>query len=211
MAVSSTGRCYICSAELGKTAMKNHILKTHGGEFSGQECMLLKIEGAYDKDYWLFLDLPMESDLSDLDHFLRKIWLECCGHLSAFRYPGRSWTREVSMDLNMRSFVPGEKVLHEYDFGTTTESLVTAVGVILRKTQRSAVRLLARNKPPVFECALCGAVAEYICPLCMYGPASAFYCEKCDEKHEHYDVLLPVVNSPRMGQCGYEGERDIYY
>ena len=210
MAVSSTGRCYICKTELNKTAMKNHIVKTHGGEFSGQECMLLKIEGAYDKDYWLYLDLPMESDLSDLDHFLRRIWLECCGHLSAFRYPGRSGSREVSMGINMRSFAPGEKVLHEYDFGTTTESLVTVVGSILRKPQRSVVRLLARNIAPVFECALCGAVAEHICTQCMYSSANPFYCEECAEKHDHNDMFLPVVNSPRMGQCGYEGEQDLY-
>ncbi|KLU61006.1 hypothetical protein CEB3_c25760 [Peptococcaceae bacterium CEB3] len=36
MASGSKGNCYICGAELGKTAMKNHILKAHGGEDNGQ-------------------------------------------------------------------------------------------------------------------------------------------------------------------------------
>lgn len=31
------GTCYICGAEPGKTAMKNHWLKAHGGG-DGQEC-----------------------------------------------------------------------------------------------------------------------------------------------------------------------------
>ena len=29
MATTTKGRCYLCGAELGKTAMKNHILKDH--------------------------------------------------------------------------------------------------------------------------------------------------------------------------------------
>ena len=53
---ASKGNCYICGAELGKTAMKNHILKEHNGPEDGQECVLLKIEGAYEKDYWLYVD-----------------------------------------------------------------------------------------------------------------------------------------------------------
>ena len=30
MASGSTGNCYLCGIELGKTAMKNHLLKEHG-------------------------------------------------------------------------------------------------------------------------------------------------------------------------------------
>ena len=50
MAASSKGNCYLCGAELGKIAMKNHILKSHSGDKSLQKCRLLKVEGAYDKD-----------------------------------------------------------------------------------------------------------------------------------------------------------------
>ena len=39
-------------------------------------------------------------------------------------------------------------------------------------------------------------------------------CKKCAEKHEHgkgeepvdEGTFLPVVNSPRMGMCGYTGD-----
>lgn len=34
--------------------------------------------------YWLYLEMPARATLTDLDGFLRDIWLECCGHLSAF-------------------------------------------------------------------------------------------------------------------------------
>jgi hypothetical protein len=37
-----------------------------------------------------------------------------------------------------------------------------------------------------------------------------FYCDKCLTKHECGDEMsLPVVNSPRMGVCGYCGEGDF--
>ena len=45
----SKGNCYFCGAELGKTAMKNHILKGCGTVWDGQECRLLWVEGDYDK------------------------------------------------------------------------------------------------------------------------------------------------------------------
>ena len=105
MASVSTGNCYICGAGLGKTAMKNHLIKAHDEKDGGEECYLLKIEGAYDKDYWLFVDIPTEKTLSDLDGFLRRIWLECCGHLSAFSGPGH---REISMSRKLKAFSIGD-------------------------------------------------------------------------------------------------------
>ncbi|MDR1802869.1 MAG: hypothetical protein LBQ94_04625, partial [Treponema sp.] len=88
MNANSTGNCYLCGAKLIKSAMKNHIIKLHGEDKGGQECYLLKIEGSFLKGYWLYIDVPKERTLADVDRFLRKIWLECCGHMSAFFYPG---------------------------------------------------------------------------------------------------------------------------
>ena len=124
------GNCYICGQELGKTAMKNHILKLHSATDSGQACVLLKIEGAYDKDYWLFVDVPLTASLATLDRFLRDIWLECCGHLSAFSGRDR---QEIGKSRKFSTFEPGEQFLHEYDFGSTTETLITMIG----RTSRS--------------------------------------------------------------------------
>ena len=206
MASGTKGNCFLCGSELGKVAMKNHILRAHV-EADGQECVLLKIEGAYDKDYWLIVDIPIGSTLTILDAFLRKIWLECCGHMSAFSGPGYL---EIGKGRKLGSFAVGDKLLHEYDFGSTTETLITVIGRTVRTPQKQAVRLLARNIPPVFECASCGKKAAYICTECMYETGNPFYCEDCAEEHEHDGMLLPVTNSPRMGVCGYCGEQDTY-
>lgn len=207
MTTGSKGNCFICGAELGKTAMKNHLIKAHGGEDGGQECCLLKIEGAYDKDYWLYIDIPMDKSLSDVDSFLRKIWLECCGHLSEFTGSGHG---KIGKSRKLNAFSVGDKLLHEYDFGTTTETLITIAGVITRNPQKQIVRLLARNIPPQFRCAECDGPAAYICTECIYDSDNPFYCVECGDKHEHDDMLLPVTNSPRMGQCGYDGELDTF-
>jgi hypothetical protein len=44
----------------------------------------LLVEGFYAPRYWLHLEVPSKFTLDALDDFLRAIWLECCGHLSAF-------------------------------------------------------------------------------------------------------------------------------
>ena len=38
------GNCYFCGVELGKVAMKNHILKQHSDPAGEQECCLIKVE-----------------------------------------------------------------------------------------------------------------------------------------------------------------------
>ncbi|MDR0764897.1 MAG: plasmid pRiA4b ORF-3 family protein [Synergistaceae bacterium] len=191
------GNCFICGKTAGKTAIKNHILKEHNG--GGESCCLIKAEGAYNKDYWLYFSVPADARLSAVDGFLRNIWCECCGHLSAFRLGGG----EFGKSRKLSSLCAGNTLLYEYDFGSTTEILVTVVDEISRPAQREKARLLARNVPPPEECVKCGAPATQINAL--EGEA---LCDKCAESVEDDAALLPVVNSPRYGECAYDGELD---
>lgn len=203
------GHCYLCGRELSKGGVKAH-LKTHE-ESSGEPCVQLKIEGARNKNYWLYVDMPRKATLEDLDSFLRDIWLECCGHMSAFSVS----RRELSMSTRLERFKLGDKLLHEYDFGTTTECLVTVAGFAMRTPQqKKKVRLLARNDPPELKCCKCGADATWICTACMWEAENPFYCDACLEEHvkeepEHEEMDLPVTNSPRMGMCGYCGTHEF--
>ena len=206
MASKANGNCYLCGIELGKTAMKNHLLKAHSDPDGGQECLVLRIEGAENKDYWLYIDVPMDKPLSGVDKFLRKIWLECCGHMSGFFAAGYY---EVGKSRKLSEFAVGDKLTHEYDFGSTTETVITIVGETRRKKQRETVRLLARNVKPEFPCMGCGKQATELCLDCMYEADNPFLCDACAQTHEH-EEMLPVTNSPRMGECGYCGELDTY-
>ena len=193
---ASQGNCFLCGKTFGKTAMKNHAIREHS---AGDEvCWLLKAESAWDKNYWLYFTVPKDAALACVDKFLRQIWLECCGHLSAFRLGGR----EFGKNRKLGGFAPGDTLLHEYDFGSTTETLLTFVAETARPTQKEKVRLLARNEPPKYPCDKCGKAAVWV--NCWED--GDLMCEACASRYE--EGLLPLVNSPRCGECGYDGEQD---
>lgn len=204
---ATKGNCFLCGATLSKASFNKHLLQTHDDTAAdAQECVLLKVEDAYNKFYWLYLDMPMSATLKTLDQFLRDIWLECCGHGSAF-YVGRH--ESVPKSTRVGALRNGLKLHYEYDFGSPTELIITLAGTLLRPKQRKAVRLLGRNEPIHFPCAGCGKEADYFCCECEWEGENPFLCADCMEDHPH-DCALPVVNSPRMGVCGYCGEDDIY-
>jgi len=72
---------------------------------------------------------------------------------------------------------------------------------------RELLRLLSLNEGPVWECEVCGGAFDWVCPFCMYERENPFYCEAHAKDHdcEEPEMVLPAVNSPRMGMCGYEG------
>jgi hypothetical protein len=199
---TTNGNCYICRATVSKTAMKNHILKNHVSE-GNEECVLLKVEGAYAKSYWLYIDLPKTKTLTAVDKFLRDIWLECCGHMSEF---------SVGKSKKLERLNIGDKITYQYDFGTTTKLLITVVAETKRPAQKSAVRLLARNVPNEKQCGLCKKPATLMCIECLWEGEFPCLCESCAEKHEnkHVEGCLPITNSPRCGDCVYDGENDVY-
>ncbi len=201
------GNCYLCGRTYAKAAFKRHILSGHlYQEADAQDCVVLKVESTEDKNYWLYLDLSITSTLKSLDEFLREIWLECCGHLSAFY--SRDYG-EIGKSSKISSFPEGSVLLYEYDFGDTTSLKITVVAHASRPKQRKAVRLLGRNEPYPFTCGKCGKPADMICCECMWEDENPLLCDACAKAHEH-EQMLPITNSPRMGVCGYCGELDIY-
>lgn len=204
---SAKGNCYLCGRLLAKSAFRKHVLTAHPYEGEdGQDCVVLKVEDTETKEYWLYLDVAVTSSLRTLDTFLRNIWLECCGHMSAFFDSGYT---EMGMGRKIISFPVGSSLLYEYDFGSTTQLKITIVGYSRRPKQQKAVRLLGRNAPYHFSCSVCGKEAAYLCCECQWTQDNPFLCEDCAREHEH-GSMLPVVNSPRMGVCAYCGEMDIY-
>jgi hypothetical protein len=168
------------------------------------------------KPYWLHVEMDATAKLYDLDSFLRQIWLECCGHLSEFRIngigysaiedDGGGWGMETeSMNVQLKKVLgPKDTFEYEYDFGSTTE-LAGQVFAQREGVLKDKVRILARNNPPKFDCADCSNEATQYCVDC-----DACYCEPCLGKHACGDEMaLPVVNSPRMGVCGYYGDHDF--
>ena len=133
-----------------------------------------------------------------------------------------------SLDVSLASVLKvGKKFRYEYDFGSTTELDLRVVaereGVVPDDEEFEYVKLLARNIPPVILCKECGKPATRVASSYAYGSGKA-YCERCARERlkEYHDIddegfdeddfdedglstLLPVVNSPRVGVCGYTG------
>jgi hypothetical protein len=159
----------------------------------------------------MFLHLLAKGDapMKIIDGFLRDIWLECCGHLSGF---GHKNFKIKMKDLVEDVFQPKIKIYHDYDYGTTTRVFLNAKKQY-QLNLKERIILLSRNEPLKIMCTSCKKKpAVNICTVCCYKEM-AFYCKKCSEKHaetceDFADYAeMPVVNSPRMGECGYAGGR----
>ncbi|MBM3862289.1 MAG: hypothetical protein FJ395_21920 [Verrucomicrobia bacterium] len=206
------GKCARCGKLFGKRAMTNH-LKSCGqsaGTRKGKPGWHLVVEAG---PYWLHLFAPASATLRVLDGFLRAIWLECCGHMSAFTINGVPYHGTTGDGMGGRSMSARlDKVLrcgmefeHEYDFGTSTDLRLKVAGERWGQGRSNTIQLLARNEPPEIPCGECGKPAAKICSECSYEP-TGWLCPKCAKKHAcGEDMMLPVVNSPRTGVCGYVG------
>lgn len=172
--------------------------------------------------YWIHLEAHTQATLWTLDSFLRDLWLECCGHLSAFTLDGvryedafeylepDEWDflgrecEDMNIPLN-EILSPGLRFDYEYDFGSTTWLKVRVIEEREGASPRSPIQLIARNEPLLFECLSCGKSASQVCSCCQWS-GEAWYGEECAPEHEGMDhCFLPIVNSPRIGVCGYAG------
>lgn len=182
----------------------------------------LQVRGRYRPEYWLHLEMCGSEALEVLDHYLRRIWLECCGHLSQFTIGGMSYGSpdtdpfyyedQGSMEVRVdRLFDVGLAFSHEYDFGSATELAIKVLDQRRgRPTTEHPIALMARNlhQPP--PCQDCGEPARFLCVDCHYegnDDLAGYVCENDAAAHADHEDLgrMPLVNSPRSGVCGYGG------
>ncbi len=165
--------------------------------------------------YWLDLEMAESKTLKHLDSYLRAIWLECCGHLSQFSIGG--WgSKEIAKSRQIgQVFRPGVELTHIYDFGTSSETLIKAVRTRQgRPTTPHPIALMARNLKPEYPCIACGSPSTWLCTDCLIEKDEwAALCSEhiTDHTHDEYGGPLELVNSPRIGLCGYTGPADPPY
>ncbi len=214
----SQGTCLFCGREMTKGGMSRHlpacperkqvIAKAEESGRPKEHLYHLRLQDAWGGEFWLDLEMRGSATLEALDRYLRAIWLECCGHLSEFAF--QAWKDTIPMSRRVRDlFQPGMELVHLYDFGTTSE---TAIQV---KAAREGaplsdhpIFLMARNQPPSWRCMECDERANWLCMECVYElDKPGTLCDEHMDEHPHnaYGRPLPLVNSPRVGMCGYTG------
>jgi hypothetical protein len=200
----SRGKCAFCGREMAKGGLTRHLAACTKRQEAmraadqkrgrGQALYHLQVQDAWRGDYWLHLEMKGSATLEDLDDYLRAIWLECCGHMSRFSVGG--WRGD---DIPM-------KVRAEWVFepGVREGKPLTAHPIVL----------MARNDPPEFLCVECGQPASWLCVECVYEleePGTLCNEHAQNHPHEDYGEPMPLVNSPRVGMCGYVGPAEPPY
>src|SRR3989338_5010897 len=210
---TTEGKCEFCSQSFDGASMGKHIKKCKDSPYrtakkDGSGIFLIKIFSPERPYYWMFIEIDSSATFKQLDKFLRKIWLECCGHLSRFILNHREMSfRNMNVPLN--SVISSNVQLdYEYDFGSTTYLKLKILGTIEGSIEN--VNIISRNEPPQWNCYKCGKPATSVCAICQLQERYVF-CEKCLPNHKcsdkewSTDLALPIVNSPRTGECGYTG------
>ncbi|MDM8529331.1 hypothetical protein QUF58_14145 [Anaerolineales bacterium HSG24] len=215
------GKCNFCQKEMTREGLVRHlssckerqrVIEKATGR--SQQIYHLQIQDAIIGDFWLHIEIGAVATLKNLDHYLRWIWLECCGHLSQFSVGG--WHgEEFDMDCPIGEIftVGGDKLTHIYDFGTESQSIIKAVAIRDGKPlSKNPIFLMARNNIPEVTCMECDKPATWLCTDCMWeAEVTGLLCDTHNETHVHPDVILPFVNSPRTGLCGYDGPAEPPY
>ena len=203
------GQCKFCQQDFTKREITRH-LDVCPKRIKDEEVknLRLRIIDPYTKIFWLIIELNQQAKFKDVDNLIRDVWVECCGHLSLFgSYEDETGKGRTVLD----SLEPGDKVNYIYDFGSSTELTIEALGYTqYQLADKKKIELVARNYLPPAHCQKCGQQAAWVCVACESEAGKLFVCDTCaekyhnevNEKEEHY--LLPLANSPRCGVCGYE-------
>jgi len=231
----SKGICSFCHKEFSKAGMGRHLESceqraAHKAEAGDRpktkkvRVFHLLVEGYRLPMYWMHLEVLAGITLATLDRFLRDTWLECCGHLSVFRIGGYNYYMDAEIyaywdwDTRRKNMqVPIDQVLHagqtcsyEYDFGSTTELTLKVISEREVPAKKNAIEVFARNTLSFIPCDVCGKPVNYFCTQCIYED-KGYLCGACAKDHAcGEEMLLPRVNSPREGVCGYTGQEPAY-
>lgn len=230
----SEGKCHFCGETFAMAGISRHLnthFKSIKSSNSKDKSFHIKVEAA---EMFLNLWVDGKAKLDELDDFLRAIWLECCGHMSSFTDIKKRANSRNNL-LNFESFLsgkfednesgPGEIpkkskaqdifykdmiIEYDYDFGSTTQLTIKVLEEFDFKAD-SKVILLSRNEPLEILCDICNKEpAVEICCVCI-GQEEALFCKKCAKKHKKTCedfadyASMPIINSPRMGTCAYDG------
>ena len=207
------GKCYYCNKELTEKTIKRHIkncgeMKRKIEELSAVDKKLrnqfiLSIKPKYNgNEYCIYLSIDENLGLIHIDQFMRDVWLECCGHLSAFKINGKFY-QDYSMNTKLKDIlVVNEKFEYEYDFGSTTYLKLEVIDVIKVPASFSQIEIIARNHEVKHFCEICGTEGEY-----FNYENDQWECKKCIDKDNDMISKFDYSNSPRDGVCCYGGHK----
>lgn len=207
--------CYYCNKELTERTikrhmkncaeMKNYIEKKLNENKGTRNQYIISLKSLYESNYCIYVSIDANLQLKHLDQFIRDIWVECCGHLSAFIIKGNYYNNDDGeMDVCLDNIlIQGQKFEYEYDFGSTTELILEVVDIIKVPKTFSQIEIIARNHEIEKKCEKCGKEAAFF----DYSEEE-YLCKDCVDEDNDELEKIEYSNSPRDGVCGYYGDKD---
>ncbi|XP_077982578.1 uncharacterized protein LOC144437503 isoform X2 [Glandiceps talaboti] len=254
-------QCNKCNTTIAKRQKNKHIDQCwcEDGE---PNAFLVQVQSTqWSGAFELLLGLPLNATFRDLDKILRRVWMECCGHLSHFIIKKKKSSNRPSVEESVSSSLEGQapsldsifaaflqqvretdgtirvtsfydpredelmsgdkpmteklskyctedisSIRYEYDMGTTTEVVVKFLGK--RRIEENILsdlsNVLIRNVMPDIKCQSCGIKGEW---LTTDFKVNIYCSENCaaGDGTMAVEMMLPFVNSPRSGSCGFNG------
>ena len=163
MATQTKGFCKYCGKEYTKGGMLRHLQACSkrkirlDSERGKRRCRYFEIVilDKYRKAYWLIVEASENTTLKTLDQFIRDIWVECCGHLSAFECNGIQYESDPdpywdeyseNMNYRLKDVVEvGDSISYAYDFGSTTELILNIHSCRDGEKKDNEIVILSRN------------------------------------------------------------------
>ncbi len=216
---NSKGKCLFCDQEFSKSGMTRHLTTHLSKEVAGGKpgrSYHLKVETGSNwgkTPYFLHLWVDGSCTFDQIDHFLRAIWLECCGHMSAFRIPQNASGRGGDFDVIDAYELLEEGKVKEYEkamkqatgqipMENTVESVAekglkikyeydfgssTLLEIAIVNEYAIAAPevliLLSRNEPHAFPCTTCKKKAATDICTVCNWNEVADFCSECAKKH----------------------------
>jgi len=207
--LKSPGTCFICNEKIAGTLFEAHLdscLRKTGWPEPGEPGLLIWVMDTGNRRYWLMILAGPETTLADLDHLIRDVWVECCGHLSAFSIGNFYFNSDgegEGMDVYIKDvLVPGDTCRYTYDFGTSTTLRVIALRPVKMSPPGGGLVLLGQNRKVHRRCFVCGTEATMYYQK-EWDEKTRYFCDTCAETSSHdSEWMNNIGNSPRNGVCG---------
>ena len=239
--------CTICQKKFGSIQIEKHkpicYMEQHMNE-SGYFIEFRSYSYITNKIYKLYVIFGLNCKFTHIDKFLRKIWCECCNHLSEFYFfkDAKSNSENIKKNSFLKNYEENVGNFgYDYDMGSTTTIYFKIISKLNGNEINTKNKIIYRNEPPVIMCDVCNnepSVYVYdedcICNNCIINDESDNESDEDNESEnnksnenkqndknnendsndsDNYetietfnieDFVLPIVNSPRVGICGYQ-------
>jgi hypothetical protein len=191
-------QCYICKKKFGKVKIHEHYIdciKLKYKDESGIIVFMNSYSNISNNNYYFYLKIGINSTLKDLDKFIKKEWVECCGHLSCFNDINY---KKINMNKKINELY-NQNILYTYGTETVVNIFIdSSLNCMSEKDKK--IEILVQNEKPFIKCKLCDFDSKYILN-------NDTLCEKCKDngidKYTFGDDIYLINNSPRIGLCDY--------